>query len=57
MKPTAAPAYFPYPHRNMAQILADPLTRDCPKCGAVAGYLCEGIGLRCGDTHTARRRA
>lgn len=57
MKPTAAPAIWPYPHRNMAQVMADPLTRECPKCGAPAGYLCDGNGLRGGDTHTVRRRA
>ena len=52
VKPTAAPARFPYTeHRDMAQVMADealeasvthPLDSHCPKCGAIPGQVCIG---------------
>ena len=57
MKPTAAPAYFPYAHRNMAEVMAaevadgriaaaavsrqESLGRPCPKCGSPANVICK----------------
>lgn len=67
MRPTAAPPYFPFPHRTMAEFIDGEIvnsfqagmTRTCPKCGAAPGHSCV---LPCGKSyggsmHAARRGA
>lgn len=66
MKPTAAPSYFPFPHRTMAEFMGGEIvnsfqaamTRACPKCGAEPGKLCVmASGGPYKSIHTARRGA
>jgi hypothetical protein len=70
MKPTAAPAYFPYAHRTMAELMqsavneraadtaswVNAMSRACPRCEASPGKQCVGgNGRLYGGIHTARR--